>query len=97
VNDELESIVRKRSWHNFKVLSRNSPGGTEENHENLQDIRSLGRDFNLGPPQRGILTTQPECSVKRWYIPTSTSLSKPVPLLAMQALRRRGNIAPTCS
>jgi hypothetical protein len=27
---------RKRSWPNFKVLSRNSPGGIEENHENPQ-------------------------------------------------------------
>jgi len=24
---------RKRTWPNLKVLSRNSPGGTEENHE----------------------------------------------------------------
>jgi hypothetical protein len=28
------------------------PGGTEENHENInQDIRSLDRDFNPGPPE----------------------------------------------
>jgi hypothetical protein len=27
---------RKRSWPNFKVLSRHSPGGTEKNHEKTQ-------------------------------------------------------------
>jgi hypothetical protein len=41
---------RKRLWHNFKVLSRPSPGGTQENHEKLShDSRFLGQDFNLGP------------------------------------------------
>jgi hypothetical protein len=33
----------KRPWPNFKVLSRDSPGGTEENHGNLnQNSRSPG-------------------------------------------------------
>jgi hypothetical protein len=27
----------KRSWSNIKVLSRNSPGESEENHEKTQD------------------------------------------------------------
>jgi hypothetical protein len=37
---------------NFKVLSRNSPGSAEENHENLSPYsRSLDRDFNLGPSE----------------------------------------------
>jgi hypothetical protein len=41
---------RKRSWANFKVLPRHSPGGTEENHENLsRDSRSPGRHLNPGP------------------------------------------------
>jgi hypothetical protein len=34
---------RKRSWSNYKVLFRHSPGETEENHENLNhDSRSPG-------------------------------------------------------
>jgi hypothetical protein len=55
---------RKRLWPNFKVLSRHSPGGTEENHENLnQDSR--GREPNPGPPdyEVGVLTTRPRRSV----------------------------------
>jgi hypothetical protein len=50
----------KRSWPNFKVLSRLSPGGTEENNENLnQDNRSTGQ--RIGPPEHeaGMLTTGP--------------------------------------
>jgi hypothetical protein len=32
-----------------KVLSRNLPGGTEENHKDLsQDSRSLGQDLKAG-------------------------------------------------
>jgi hypothetical protein len=39
-------LGRKRSWPNFKVLSWNSPGGTEENHRNLNlDSRSTGPRF----------------------------------------------------
>jgi hypothetical protein len=26
---------RKRSWNNFNVISRNSPGKTEKNHEKI--------------------------------------------------------------
>jgi hypothetical protein len=34
---------RKWPWPNFKVLSRELPGGTEENHDNLnQDSRPPG-------------------------------------------------------
>jgi hypothetical protein len=37
---------RKRSWPNFKVLSRYSPGGTEESHKKLNpDSRSPGPGF----------------------------------------------------
>jgi hypothetical protein len=37
---------RKWSWPNFKVLSRYSTGGTEENHETLnQDTRSPGTRY----------------------------------------------------
>jgi hypothetical protein len=39
---------RKQSWPNFKALSRNSPGGTEENHEITQDSRSPGLRFEPG-------------------------------------------------
>jgi hypothetical protein len=34
--NEFKVFGRKRSWHNFKMLSRNSPGGTEEITENAQ-------------------------------------------------------------
>jgi hypothetical protein len=37
----LKAFGRKRSWPKFKVLSRHSPGGTEENHEKPQ-IRIAG-------------------------------------------------------
>jgi hypothetical protein len=53
---------RKMLCPNFMILSRNSPGEFEENHENTnQDSRSLVRDFNLGPPEykAEVLTTQP--------------------------------------
>jgi hypothetical protein len=36
---------RKRLWSNIKVLSRNSPIGTAENHEKPQDSRCPGRDL----------------------------------------------------
>jgi hypothetical protein len=40
---------RKRSWPNFKGLSRHSPGGTEENHEKLNHGRlSQGLRFEPG-------------------------------------------------
>jgi hypothetical protein len=42
---------RKRSWPNLEVLFWNSPGGTEENFETPQDVRSLGLDLNPGPPE----------------------------------------------
>jgi hypothetical protein len=32
---------RKRSWSNFKVLSRNLHGGTEESHENPQSGKQV--------------------------------------------------------
>jgi hypothetical protein len=53
----------KRSWPNFKVLSRHSPGGAEENHEKPQDSR--GRESNPGPSEYevGALTTRPRCWV----------------------------------
>jgi hypothetical protein len=34
MNDDELGFGRKLLWPNFKVLSRNSDGGTEENHEN---------------------------------------------------------------
>jgi hypothetical protein len=42
---------RKRAWPDFKVLSRHSPGGSEENYENRQDSLSAGRDLNPEPPK----------------------------------------------
>jgi hypothetical protein len=36
----------------FRLLSRHSPRGTEENHENLsQDSESQVREFNSGPSE----------------------------------------------
>jgi hypothetical protein len=66
VNDELARMW-KRPWPNFKVLSRNSPEGTDENHKNIsQKSRSPGRDLNPGPPEyeAGALTIRPRCSVQ---------------------------------
>jgi hypothetical protein len=53
VNDiNWKGFDRKRPWPNFNVLSRHSPGGTAENHENLnQDSRRRGRESNQGPPE----------------------------------------------
>jgi hypothetical protein len=39
---DWKGFDRKRSWSNFKVLIRHSPGGTEENHEIHHDGRSRG-------------------------------------------------------
>jgi hypothetical protein len=53
---------RKRSWPNFKVLSRHSSGESEENHGNFsQDSRYTRRDLNPGPPEyeAGVLSTCP--------------------------------------
>jgi hypothetical protein len=44
-------FVRKGSWTNFKVLSRHSRGGTDENQENSQDSRWLGPKFEPGTYQ----------------------------------------------
>jgi hypothetical protein len=42
----------KRSWPNFKVLSRHSRGETEENQGNLnQDSRSPGPRIDPGTPE----------------------------------------------
>jgi hypothetical protein len=54
----------------FKVLSRNLPGLTEENCENLsQDNRSPGRYLNSRSPEyvRGVLTTRPQTSFASNY------------------------------
>jgi hypothetical protein len=51
--ENWKRFPRKRSWPNFKVLSRNSPGGTEKIFENLsQDSQSRGWDLNPGRPVR---------------------------------------------
>jgi hypothetical protein len=69
---------RRRSWPNFKVLSRHFPGGTELNHEeHLQNRRSPGRDFNTGPPEyeAGVFTTGIQRSVMDAVIASETSVS----------------------
>jgi hypothetical protein len=53
---------RKRSWPYFKALSRHSPGGTEENHDNLShDIRCPSWNLKSGPTEygEGKLITRP--------------------------------------
>jgi hypothetical protein len=35
---KLERILRERLWPNFKVISRRSPGRTEEKHEKPQSV-----------------------------------------------------------
>jgi hypothetical protein len=37
----LEGFLRKRSWPNFKALTRHSPIETEKNHENPVRIVAL--------------------------------------------------------
>jgi hypothetical protein len=37
-DDELKGTGRKRSWPNFKVVSRHFPGGAEGNHEKSQSL-----------------------------------------------------------
>jgi hypothetical protein len=54
VNNELERILKEAVLVYFLVpLSRNSPGGTELNHENpfSHYIRFPGRDLNPGTPE----------------------------------------------
>jgi hypothetical protein len=56
-----KGFEKKWSWPNFKETVRNSPRGTEENHENFShDSRSPGRDSNPGRPdyKAGMLTTK---------------------------------------
>jgi hypothetical protein len=56
----LKGLGRKRSWPNFKVLSRHSPGGTEENHKNLnQDSRSP--EPRIEPGTSGIRSRSVAC------------------------------------
>jgi hypothetical protein len=57
---------RKRPWPDFKVLSRNSPGGTEEKNEKtlIRIAGRLGRDMNPRSPENkgGVLTARPRRS-----------------------------------
>jgi hypothetical protein len=46
--EELERFGRMRLWSNFKAVSRNSPGGTEENHENFNQD-SLSQEQRIEP------------------------------------------------
>jgi hypothetical protein len=66
-----EGFGRKRSLLNFEVISRHSPGGTEETRQTPQsDSRSPGRAFNLGSPkyEAEVLTTRPRRSVVKHCI-----------------------------
>jgi hypothetical protein len=57
---------RKWVWPNFMVLSRHSPGGTEEGHETYHNSQSLGWGLSLGVSkyEAGVLTTGP------WHLVT---------------------------
>jgi hypothetical protein len=53
--NELENIWKEAVVAQFKVLSRNLLGMTEEKHEETQHNWSLGQDLDLGPLEyRGI-------------------------------------------
>jgi hypothetical protein len=60
-SENWDGYGRKRSWPNFKVLCRHSPGGTDENHEKSEDSLCPRRDLYPRPPEyeAGMLTTQP--------------------------------------
>jgi hypothetical protein len=59
---------RMRSWPNFKVLSRHSPGGLWKSTKNLsQDRRSPGRDLNSGTPEYEVTTTFCRFSIEHSY------------------------------
>jgi hypothetical protein len=72
MNYKLERIWNEAAMAEFKVLSRNLPGGTEENHGKPQDSSPPGRDFNLGFSEKepGVLTARLGRSVSRahWLI-----------------------------
>jgi hypothetical protein len=44
VNNGLRSIWKKAAVAYFKIFPNNLHQGTEENHENSQDIRPIGQD-----------------------------------------------------
>jgi hypothetical protein len=59
----LTTLSQQLRLYRVKVLSRNLPGATEENHENVsQKILFPGRDLDTGPLEieAGMLTTH-EC------------------------------------
>jgi hypothetical protein len=67
VNDELEKMLKEAVVVYFKALSQHFPGGTEENHENvINDSRSPGQDFYLGPSEEeaGVLVNHSIISLK---------------------------------
>jgi hypothetical protein len=75
------------SGRGLNVLAWNSPGGTEENHENLnQDRQSQGRDLNLEPPEyeAGVLTTGSRRSVSlaTYIFPRQTFITSDIFVLA---------------
>jgi hypothetical protein len=51
----LKGLGRKRPWPKFKVISRHSPEGTEENHEKTHDSRYPGRDLKQSTTAFGLL------------------------------------------
>jgi hypothetical protein len=65
MNNALESIGKEAVVVRFKALSRRFPRDAEENHEELQDSRSVSPDFNLGPPvcEVGVVVTRPRSLV----------------------------------
>lgn len=62
----IKRCRRKRSWPDFKILSRYLPVGTEVTTKNLdQGNRPPGPDLNSKPPEYAtrVLTTRPQLSV----------------------------------
>jgi hypothetical protein len=64
----VNEFERKRSWPNFKVLSRHFSGGPRKTTKNpSQDSRSLGQDLNPGAAEyeAEVLTSRPRRSVPK--------------------------------
>jgi hypothetical protein len=75
MNDELERIWKIALVVYFKVISRHSPGGTEDNHENNQIIQCAVRDSNR---------LSPKCKQKYYHLSQLCSTK----LHVMKACRR---------
>jgi hypothetical protein len=67
MSNEVERIRNGAVVAYLKVLFRNFPGGTEEDHENTFRIAGSGPRFYLGPPkfESGLLTARSRRSLSK--------------------------------